>query len=179
MGKTALLQRYCHGTASSPEGTVGANLFVKSLRYKGCKYYIEFVDVSGHSRYSLSRSVFYNSLNAILAVYDVTNANSMKHVKTWIKEVTDAAKSNSDVVDTAFSPRMHGQEQGKGKGKGGGKGLSVMAVGTKVDLLGAKGAEGKGDFSKGVDHHTILVSDKAASKLLLGYSTASCSSTAD
>lgn len=49
--------------------------------------FIELWDVSGHRKYAPSRSVFFNSVNALILVFDLMNRKSYENIRKWIKEV--------------------------------------------------------------------------------------------
>lgn len=50
-------------------------------------FFIELWDVSGHRKYAPSRSVFFNSVNALILVFDLMNRKSYENIRKWIKEV--------------------------------------------------------------------------------------------
>jgi GTPase SAR1 family protein len=48
---------------------------------------IEFWDVGGHRNYQDARSVFYNNINGIILVHDLSNKKSLLHLKNWLDEL--------------------------------------------------------------------------------------------
>jgi small GTP-binding protein len=112
VGKTALLSHLCssHGGHADASGrrasrssattwTIGCNVFVRTVETVGVdgsvrKHFVEFIDVGGHSNYKASRHLFYQKLNGVLFVYDLTNVKSYHNLKRWMDELGKANRKS-------------------------------------------------------------------------------------
>lgn len=89
---------------SSPSWTVGVSLEVKLHDFKAGTpqqktYFTELWDVGGSSSHRNSRSVFYNGVNGVILVHDLTNRKSEANLRKWLKEIfTSREKENSHVL---------------------------------------------------------------------------------
>lgn len=124
VGKTTLLRRLCPETASQAPGwTVGANLGTLvglGMRGRGRRgrgltrvrqlmspestgagdgLFVDILDVGGHDRFRLSRSVFYHNAHGIMLVYDATNRKSYHNLRRWMAELLAARQFGRSVVD--------------------------------------------------------------------------------
>ncbi|GAM22385.1 hypothetical protein SAMD00019534_055600 [Acytostelium subglobosum LB1] len=98
VGKTSLVNLICKGQllAHPPSWTMGCNTDIKIHEYLSKDYFVEFVDVGGSTKYKLSRPTFYNGINGLIVVYDLTNKNSLVNVKKWISEVLNKVSPNNN-----------------------------------------------------------------------------------
>jgi Rab-like protein 3 len=58
-------------------------------------FFVEFFDIGGSLSHKLARNVFYNQLNGIILVHDLTNRKSQDNLKNWLIEIL-----NKDSKDT-------------------------------------------------------------------------------
>ena len=155
VGKTALLHKVCRGRADmgSPESTVGAGIEVKLLSVDGGdgqEVFAEFVDVGCHANYRLSRSFYYQGIDAILLVYDMSNWKSFANLKKWIKELSNDIKtagpasqpveqssrrSAQQTYQRASATSSSSSSGPKSNGKRTIKNLPVLVVGNKLDMV--------------------------------------------
>ncbi|DBA05335.1 TPA: hypothetical protein N0F65_007497 [Lagenidium giganteum] len=112
VGKTTLLQALCRhamGTTMGDESapahrwTTGCDIHVMLHRHRDSyssesDVYVEFVDVGGHTKYAISRSVFYHEVHGIIFVHDLSNAKSYEHLRAWISEISNAQRLKGCVV---------------------------------------------------------------------------------
>lgn len=100
VGKTSLVHHICHNeTLSSPGWTIGCTAEVKLYEYRegtpGMKnFFLEFWDVGGSASHENSRSIFYNGVNGLILVHDLTNKKSFTNLRRWLAEVLGSGKES-------------------------------------------------------------------------------------
>jgi Rab-like protein 3 len=77
---------------TSPSWTVGVSLEVKLHEYKGGTpqqktYFVDLWDIGGSSGHRNTRSVFYNGVNGIVLVHDLSNRKSEANLHKWLLEI--------------------------------------------------------------------------------------------
>lgn len=130
VGKTTLVHLLSHGEVlRNASATIGANIEVKLHEYKeGTSdqktYFIELWDIGGRPSYANTRHMFYNSVNGIILVHDLTNRKSHENLSKWLLEVLNA-HTDFDASQEDFDP-----ESFVGASK-----IPLLVMGTKVDLV--------------------------------------------
>ncbi|KAL1454167.1 hypothetical protein WDU94_010447 [Cyamophila willieti] len=130
VGKTCLTHLICHNeclTASS--STIGCNLDVKLHEYKEGTpdqktFFIELWDIGGRPAYANTRHIFYNSVDGIILVHDLTNRKSQENLSKWLLEVVNR-ESEFDASQDDFDP-----ESFVGASR-----TPLLVMGTKCDLV--------------------------------------------
>eukprot|EP00516_Mucochytrium_quahogii_P005245 CAMPEP_0203763742 /NCGR_PEP_ID=MMETSP0098-20131031/16785_1 /ASSEMBLY_ACC=CAM_ASM_000208 /TAXON_ID=96639 /ORGANISM=" , Strain NY0313808BC1" /LENGTH=254 /DNA_ID=CAMNT_0050658919 /DNA_START=260 /DNA_END=1024 /DNA_ORIENTATION=- len=144
VGKTSLVHKLCYGEVlNNPEWTVGCNVEVKYCPTDGDvpAGFVDFLDVGCHNNHSMSRSIFYNGIDGVILVYDMSNSKSFTNLKKWIaelrKSVTKGDYSNEKRVEsTIFQRSIMGQPPTNPSGDDGTIcGLPVLVIGNKLDLV--------------------------------------------
>ncbi|MHA1376943.1 MAG: Rab family GTPase [Candidatus Helarchaeota archaeon] len=91
VGKTTMLLKYVdEAFQESYLPTIGVNLSNKDVWVRDKKIRLNIYDIAGQERFQLTRRIFYEGLEAVLIVFDVTNNDSFIHVDNWIKDVSSA-----------------------------------------------------------------------------------------
>ena len=95
-GKTSLLMKYAKNQyKENYVSTVGLDSVVKDLKINEENVRLHIMDTSGQGRYkSLSQS-YYQKVDGIIFVFDVTNRESFEGIKYWLK---DALSYNKEIV---------------------------------------------------------------------------------
>lgn len=115
MGKTSLVHLIANNEALvSPGWTVGCSAEVKLHEYKEGtnqqqSFFIELFDIGGSISHKNTRGVFYNPMNGIMLVHDLTNRKSHDNLQRWLYELInkdgkDIHRSNS--CDNDFDPEF-------------------------------------------------------------------------
>jgi len=121
----------CHGKPlSNPAWTVGCALEVKLHDYN-CKagtpqqktYFVDLWDIGGSSSHQNSRCVFYNGVNGIILVHDLTNRKSEANLHKWIMEILNGGRCSED---DDFDPEQF---------VGSTRMPPILVMGTKLDAL--------------------------------------------
>ncbi|XP_022081684.1 rab-like protein 3 [Acanthaster planci] len=93
VGKSSLVHLICRGRPNpSPGWTIGATVDVKIQEYKEGtpaqkSYFVECWDIGGSVNHANSRHIFYNPVNGIILVHDLTNRKSHANLRLWLSEV--------------------------------------------------------------------------------------------
>uniref|UniRef100_A0A7N9AQ10 Rab-like protein 3 n=1 Tax=Mastacembelus armatus TaxID=205130 RepID=A0A7N9AQ10_9TELE len=108
VGKSSLVHLLCQNQVlGNPSWTVGCSVDVRVQDYKEGTpdektYYIELWDVGGSvgssSSVKSTRAVFYNSVNGIILVHDLTNKKSSQNLYRWSLEALNKDSSPTGVI---------------------------------------------------------------------------------
>ncbi|KAF6026032.1 hypothetical protein EB796_013966 [Bugula neritina] len=139
-GKTSLSHLIAHGNACErPMSTIGCSTQVKLHDYRaglpGEKpYFIELWDVGGSRGHEIARSLFYNPIDGLILVHDLSNRKSHVNLQSWLREVTNCRDGGKlrQVITDYDADSMTGYS------------IPTLVVGTKLDLL--KGQEPQPSF---------------------------------
>lgn len=109
-------------TSNSLSWTIGCNIEVKLHEYKEDTqqqktFFVEFFDIGGSLSHKLARSVFYQQVNGIILVHDLTNRKSLENLKNWLVEIMNKDEKGNQSDD--FDPEQF---------------LGVCQVGVTADL---------------------------------------------
>lgn len=96
---------------SAASWTIGGSVEVKLHEYKEGTpaqntYFIELWDIGGSASHTNTRNVFYNSLNGIILVYDLTNRKSHENLQQWICEILNKDGKDIGKYDSDFDPEQ-------------------------------------------------------------------------
>ena len=88
VGKTALLKRFVHKTFPSTfSSTIGVDFEIIERQVRGFNCQVQLWDTAGQERFRTITSSHYKGANAVLLVYDVTDAQSFANVQQWLAEI--------------------------------------------------------------------------------------------
>ncbi|NXS03151.1 RABL3 protein, partial [Oxylabes madagascariensis] len=136
VGKSSLVHLLCHNQVlGNPSWTVGCSVDVRIHDYKEGTpeektYYIELWDVGGSVGSATSvkstRAVFYNLLNGIILVHDLTNKKSSQNLYRWSLEALnrDVAPTGVLVTNGDYDHEQFGDNQ-----------IPLLVIGTKLDQI--------------------------------------------
>ena len=95
-GKTSLLMKYVKNQyKESYISTVGLDTFVKELKINDEDVRLHLMDTSGQERFKSLAQSYYNKVDGIIFVFDVTNRESFDAIKYWLK---DALSYNKEII---------------------------------------------------------------------------------
>ena len=87
VGKTSMLLKYTDNFfPESHLATIGVEFKTKEVEYNGYKIELQIWDTAGQERFKSITKSFFRNANGIIFVYDITQKNSFKNVKDWIKD---------------------------------------------------------------------------------------------
>lgn len=145
VGKTSLVHLMCHEESiSSPAWTIGCTVEVKLYDYKegmpGAKtFFLEFWDIGGSANHEMSRPIFYNSVNGLILVHDLTNKKSFSNLRRWLSEVLNYRGSNNGAANNKSNENWFGSDpvEDFDLEQFAGTQIPTLVVGTKLDLAGS------------------------------------------
>ncbi|XP_026702916.1 rab-like protein 3 [Athene cunicularia] len=136
VGKSSLVHLLCQNQVlGNPSWTVGCSVDVRIHDYKEGTpeektYYIELWDVGGSVGSATSvkstRAVFYNLLNGIILVHDLTNKKSSQNLYRWSLEALnrDVAPTGVLVTNGDYDREQFADNQ-----------IPLLVIGTKLDQI--------------------------------------------
>eukprot|EP01129_Flabellula_baltica_P013686 TRINITY_DN6406_c0_g1_i2.p1 TRINITY_DN6406_c0_g1~~TRINITY_DN6406_c0_g1_i2.p1 ORF type:complete len:225 (+),score=35.30 TRINITY_DN6406_c0_g1_i2:385-1059(+) len=130
VGKTSFLHLLCKKRVLlNPSWTIGCDVQLMLHNHNNEDFIVEFWDVGGASRHCFSRPVFYDNLDGMLLVHDLSNNKSYNNLKRWIREIAthitneaDFSWTNSNDIDEGIMELSYPDGS-----------LPVLIVGTKLD----------------------------------------------
>lgn len=88
VGKTSLVLRYVENKFNEKHiSTLQASFLTKRLNIAGRRVNLALWDTAGQERFHALGPIYYRDSNGALLVYDITDEDSFKKVKTWVKEL--------------------------------------------------------------------------------------------
>ena len=98
-GKSSLSQRIAHDSFNPTYiDTIGVDFFIKYIKISGKIIKLQMWDTAGADRFRSITKSYYRGSNIICLVYDVTNLNSFKNIKNWMKDIEDFKKEKVYIV---------------------------------------------------------------------------------
>jgi len=88
IGKSSIIERFADNNFHHQfVSTIGVDFKVKTIKIDDKLVKIQAWDVAGQERFRSIVSVYYKGCHGIVVIFDITNKNSFKNVKTWLHEV--------------------------------------------------------------------------------------------
>lgn len=88
VGKTSLIRRYCEGKfEQSRVATIGVDFQTKVVELPSGTVKLSIWDMAGQDRFQVMREGFYRGCRAAALVYDLTDLESLAHIKRWRDEL--------------------------------------------------------------------------------------------
>jgi hypothetical protein len=85
---------------------LGLQLYQHREAYGAMKdVYVEFIDVGGHTKYELSRAMFYHDVQGLVLVHDLSNAKSYDHLRQWMSEINETQRRKGCVLPPSYAHR--------------------------------------------------------------------------
>lgn len=95
VGKSCLLLRFADDTyTESYISTIGVDFKIRTIELDGKTIKLQIWDTAGQERFRTITSSYYRGAHGIIIVYDVTDQDSFKNVKQWLKEIERYASDN-------------------------------------------------------------------------------------
>lgn len=151
VGKTSLVHLLCHNDVlTNPTYTIGCSVEVRLHDFNKVPtsptYFVEFWDVGGTFGHEKGRSIFYNAVNGIIGVHDLTNRKSHTNLRKWLSEALSCSSSSSEMTSHNANEVDFDMEQFVGDN------IPVLVVGTKQDQIST--LAGGFEKSSSVAHET-------------------------
>ncbi|KAF2323535.1 hypothetical protein GH714_035952 [Hevea brasiliensis] len=95
VGKSCLLLRFADDSyVESYISTIGVDFKIRTVEQDGKTIKLQIWDTAGQERFRTITSSYYRGAHGIIIVFDVTDEESFKNVKTWLKEIDKFATDN-------------------------------------------------------------------------------------
>uniref|UniRef100_K3WDS7 Ras-related protein Rab-21 n=1 Tax=Globisporangium ultimum (strain ATCC 200006 / CBS 805.95 / DAOM BR144) TaxID=431595 RepID=K3WDS7_GLOUD len=99
VGKTSILLRYIKGEYDERQvSTLQASYLDKRLIVDNAKVQLSLWDTAGQERFHALGPIYYRDADGALLVYDITDEESFKKVRTWVKELRRIVGDDIDIA---------------------------------------------------------------------------------
>jgi Ras-related protein Rab-8A len=95
VGKTCILRRYVEGQFFKNQiSTIGIDFKIKIINIENKLIKLQIWDTAGQERFRTITKTYYKGAHGIILTYDVTDQNSFKNIRNWIKQIEANAQTN-------------------------------------------------------------------------------------
>ena len=99
VGKTCLLLRFTDDIFTDHHvSTIGIDFKTKNLIIDNKQIKMQLWDTAGQERFKTLTKNFYKSADGIVLVYDITDENSFKNVRVWMKQIDDYGNNKTSKI---------------------------------------------------------------------------------
>lgn len=99
VGKTCIIKRYALNVFNKQEeSTVCPNILNKEVLLGKKKYTLKIWDTAGQERYNQITKQYYQGLDGLFIVYDVTNQESFDKISFWLENIRETIDINSVAI---------------------------------------------------------------------------------
>ena len=94
VGKTCLLLRFTDDSFTANHlTTIGIDFKIKIITLEGKLIKLQIWDTAGQERFRTITKTYYKGAHGIILTYDVTDAQSFKNIRNWIKQIEANAQT--------------------------------------------------------------------------------------
>ena len=94
VGKTCLLLRFTDDSFTANHlTTIGIDFKIKIINIEGKLIKLQIWDTAGQERFRTITKTYYKGAHGIILTYDVTDQNSFKNIRNWIKQIEANAQT--------------------------------------------------------------------------------------
>jgi len=119
VGKSSILKRFVDNEApTAHQSTIGVDFKIKTMEKDGKVVKLQIWDTAGQERFRTITRSYYRGAQAIVIVYDITNAESFNNVRGWMEDIDQYAAPNVTRVLVGNKCDLAGKrevESGKGQ----------------------------------------------------------------
>lgn len=95
VGKTCLLLRFTDDSFTPNHlTTIGIDFKIKIVNQSSKTIKLQIWDTAGQERFKTITKTYYKGAQGIILTYDVTDENSFKSIRTWVKQIEANAQSS-------------------------------------------------------------------------------------
>jgi small GTP-binding protein len=95
VGKTCLLLRFTDDSFTANHlTTIGIDFKIKIINLEEKQIKLQVWDTAGQERFRTITKTYYKGAHGIILTYDVTDENSFKNIRNWVKQIEQNAQSN-------------------------------------------------------------------------------------
>ncbi|XP_055532561.1 ras-related protein Rab-34 [Wyeomyia smithii] len=86
-GKSSLVNRFCHDVFDrNYNRTIGVDFEVEKFLVLAHAFNLQICDTAGYERFRCTSESYYRNANAVVVVFDLTNAESLRNAERWLDE---------------------------------------------------------------------------------------------
>ena len=74
--------------------TIGIDFKIKIINLQDKQIKLQIWDTAGQERFRTITKTYYKGAHGIILVYDVTDDNSFKNIRNWVRQIEQNAQSN-------------------------------------------------------------------------------------
>ena len=107
VGKTSTILRFTDNAFSRVYvPTMGTNISDKNFQVG--KDFVELIiwDIAGQSKFQTMRKHFYQGINGIILIYDLTNPKSFENISAWYKDIKSHLSDKISIVGFIFGNKL-------------------------------------------------------------------------
>ena len=95
VGKTCLLLRFTDDSfISNHLTTIGIDFKIKIINLDNKLIKLQIWDTTGEERFRTITKTYYKGAHGIILTYDITDINSFKNIRNWIKQIEQNAQNS-------------------------------------------------------------------------------------
>ena len=95
VGKTCLLLQFTEGSFTPNHlTTIGIDFKIKIINLDEKQIKLQIWDTAGQERFRTITKTYYKGAHGIMLTYDVTDENSFKNIRNWVKQIEQNANTN-------------------------------------------------------------------------------------
>ena len=89
VGKQDFISRFLDNNSETSENltTIGIDFKIKIINFRNKLVKLQIWDTSGEERFRTILKTAYKGAHGIILIYDVTDQNSFKNIRNWIKQI--------------------------------------------------------------------------------------------
>ncbi|MFW9991255.1 MAG: Rab family GTPase [Candidatus Odinarchaeota archaeon] len=102
VGKTSIAKKYVFKKFNqSFKSTIGLDILVHKVMVDKIRYNLQIWDFAGQESLKFIRKAFYDAVNGIILIFDLTDPDSLDRARNWVKESKENLKKEIPVVVAA------------------------------------------------------------------------------
>ena len=120
VGKTSIIKQYTNKTFEADLiNTIGIDVKNHETTIEGIQIKVRIWDTAGQERFRSIQKQYYNQVNGILFVYDITNRESFDIIPQWLENVNEIANDKNFIgvllgnKSDLFNMRVVSKEEGE------------------------------------------------------------------
>nr|CCA27337.1 ras family GTPase putative [Albugo laibachii Nc14] len=108
VGKTSILLRYIKGEYTDQQvSTLQASYLDKRLMVDNTRVQLSIWDTAGQERFHALGPIYYRDADGAVLVYDITDEESFRKVRTWVKELRRIVGDEIDILIAGNKSDLH------------------------------------------------------------------------
>ncbi|MFW9948469.1 MAG: Rab family GTPase, partial [Candidatus Odinarchaeota archaeon] len=107
VGKTSTILRFTDNAFSRIYNpTMGVNISDKNFHVGNAFVELIIWDIAGQTKFQTMRKHFYQGINGIILIYDLTNPKSFESISGWYKDIKNHLSDKTSIVGYIFGNKL-------------------------------------------------------------------------